>query len=359
MPEQKQIIIYYFSGTGNAQNVANWISEIAKQKGNEVQVTDISKNKVGIKPDTDTMIGFVSPTHGFNYPPVVFKYILRFPKGNGQKVFLANTRAGMKLGKLFVPGLSGMALYFAAIALRLKGYRIIALKPIDLPSNWISIHPGLKDKVVDSIYKKRKTQTEKFARKILSGKKDFKALREIIQDLIITPIAILYYIIGRFFFAKSFIASNKCNNCGLCIKECPVKAIKFVNDRPYWTHKCESCMHCMNACPQRAIETAHGFVTAVIIIVNMLILAQLYKYSVINIYFEQPGLFAGKLSSIIFEGFITIGILFFSYRINHFLLRFSFYEKLVVYSSFTKYKFWRRYKTGQLQETTKVSQKKA
>ncbi len=349
MVQTNKIIIHYFSGTGNARNVAHWIADEAKQQGIEILLINISKTKAQTKPANDTMIGFVSPTHGFNYPPIMFRYVLRFPKGNGQKVFVANTRAGMKMGRFFIPGLSGMALYFSAIVLKLKGYQIIALKPVDLPSNWISIHPGLKQKVVDSIYERRKIQVQEFARKILSGETDFRALREIGQDVLITPIAILYYIIGRFFFAKSFIASNQCNNCKLCINECPLKAIKFVSNRPFWTHKCESCMHCMNACPQRAIETAHGFITLIIIIVNAIILKQLYNYTGINDLLDSnihPIL--GKLSSIILESIIMIGVLFLSYRINHFLLRFSFYEKLIVYSSLTKYKFWRRYRIRKL-----------
>ena len=55
----------------------------------------------------------------------------------------------MKLAKLYLPGLSGATLLFAAIILRIKGYRIVGLRSIDLPSNWIFLHPGLKEKVVD------------------------------------------------------------------------------------------------------------------------------------------------------------------------------------------------------------------
>ena len=55
-----------------------------------------------------------------------------------------------------------------------------------------------------------------------------------------------------------FIANYNCNNCGICIKECPTSSIRFVGDRPYWKLTCESCMRCLNNCPQRAIEAAHG-----------------------------------------------------------------------------------------------------
>ena len=338
------ITIFYFSGTGNARNVANWIKNIAENENVNTEILNISEHRIVKKTESPT-IGFISPTHGFNYPPIMFHFLFRFPKGKGEKVFLMNTRAGMKMGKFFIPGLSGMALYFAALLLWLKGYKIIALKPIDLPSNWISLHPGLKQKVVDSLFARRKAETERFAHKLVSGKTDFRALREIVQDLIITPIALLYYFVGRFVLAKTFIASSKCNNCNLCISKCPVKAIKTIDKRPFWTYKCESCMQCMNNCPEKAIETAHGFLALSIVVSSSVLLNYFYQYFEINKFLTDsfPSYIANSII-FIFDNLVFVAVLFAAYRLNHFLLRFSIYEKLVVYSSLTKYKFWRRYK---------------
>jgi hypothetical protein len=45
------------------------------------------------------------------------------------------------------------------------------------------------------------------------------------------------------------------------------------------------------------------------------------------------------------ESALFLGILAVWYRILHFAMRFKFIERLVVYTSLTKYKFWgRRYK---------------
>jgi hypothetical protein len=62
-----------------------------------------------------------------------------------------NTRAGVKLGRLFLPGLSGIALLLAAVVLMAKGYRIAGMRPIDMPSNWLSIHPSLRPNAVVAI----------------------------------------------------------------------------------------------------------------------------------------------------------------------------------------------------------------
>lgn len=345
--EIKKLIIYYFSGTGNARNVSYWINDIAIKRNIESEIIDISKlkSRKNIKLPKDALIGFCSPTHGFNFPPIMFHFLLRFPKSNNNSCFIINTRAGMKAGNIFLPGISGMAQYFAAVILRLKGFKIFAMHPIDLPSNWISFHPGLKPTVVDSIYSKRKRETERLAQNIFNGKKNFKGLKPILIDLLITPIALLYYIIGRFILAKSFYASKDCTKCDLCIQKCPIQAIKTIHDRPFWTYKCESCMQCINICPERAIETAHGFVFATYFLIKFYLLVKIYKLLQINSFFDR--LFTEWLSNT-FKFFIdtSLIILLFiiSYRIFHFFLRFQFFERLIVYTSLTKWKFWRRYK---------------
>ncbi len=82
----------------------------------------------------------------------MIRFIAGFPRGLGRDVFLLNTRAGMKLSKIFLPGVSGVALLLPAFILWLKGYKCIGFRPVDLPSNWIPLHPGLKKKVIESIF---------------------------------------------------------------------------------------------------------------------------------------------------------------------------------------------------------------
>ncbi len=343
----KKLIIYYFSGTGNARNVSHWISDIAKNHNIPTEITDISKLKSRneIKIEANSLIGFCCPTHGFNFPPIMFHFLLRFPMSKKNDVFIINTRAGMKAGKFFLPGLSGLAQILSAFVLILKGYGIKGMFPVDLPSNWSSFHPGIKSKIVDSIYKRRKKQTEAFAHKIINNGKNYKGLKTIIIDLLLTPIAFLYYIVGRFILAKSFYASKDCTNCNICVQKCPVQAIKLVDNRPFWTHKCESCMQCMNICSERAIETAHGYVFAIYFFISSYLVVEIYNLLNINPFLDS--IFPIWLSDI-FEFFIDAGLIlslyFVFYRIFHFLLRFRFFERLIVFTSLTKWKFWRRHK---------------
>jgi ferredoxin len=344
------LLLYYFSGTGNSRKVSEWVAGVAREKQIPVEVADISKSdrKHTPRPAANTMVGFCSPTHGFNYPPVMVNFIFRFPRASkNNRVFVMNTRAGMKLSKLFLPGLSGMALLLAAFVLLFKGYKIVGMRSIDLPSNWISLHPGLKQKVVESMFVQYKKKTTVIAGKILGGKRSFRALWSLPVDLLITPVGFLYYFIGRFFLAKTFYASRACDNCGLCIKQCPVQAIRLVDNRPFWSYRCESCMHCLNTCPKRAIETAHGFLIGLIILLNAIIQGFVYKWFLTRniLWFASEAKF-GSLSRFLFETAIGFAALFVSYWMVHYLRRIKAFDLLVNYTSLTFYKFWRRYKPG-------------
>jgi len=341
MTSYPKLVIYYFSGTGNSENVARWMSEIAREKGMEASLNNIAKTERRHieTPEQETLVAFVSPIHGFNYPPIMLNFLAHFPKGKN-KVLLLNTRAGMLIGKWNVPGLTGIAFYFSALILKLKGYSIKSMFPVDLPSNWISVHPGLNDRTVKYLHERNREKVYRFARKVLDGGTDFRGVREIIQDLLISPISLGYYFIGRFFFAKTYYASSACDNCGLCIKSCPVKAIKTVDNRPFWTFNCESCMRCMSYCPKRAIETAHGSIV-LITIASSLVFSGLFYHYFGQLFFDIEHTFLG----FILESALFLGILAVWYRLLHFTMRFKFVERLVVYTSLTKYKFWgRRYK---------------
>ena len=89
-----------------------------------VQQIDRLENITMPLPEEKPLIGFAFPTHGFNAAPIMLRFIAGFPSGLCKDVFLLNTRAGMKLSKIFMPGVSGVALLLPAFILFLKGYQM-------------------------------------------------------------------------------------------------------------------------------------------------------------------------------------------------------------------------------------------
>jgi Pyruvate/2-oxoacid:ferredoxin oxidoreductase delta subunit/flavodoxin len=340
MESYQKVVIYYFSGTGNSHNVARWVAESAGKlsiAAHVYNIAHIDRNHI-IPPDKNTLVIFVSPVHGFNYPPLMLHFIFRFPRGNGN-ILLMNTRAGMLIGKFITPGLTGCAFWLSSLLLKSKGYSIRGMIPVDLPSNWMSLHPSLNDRTVQYLHEKNREKVEKYAGEILLGKTNFRAMREIIQDLLVSPVALLYYFFGRFFIAKTFYASRDCNNCDLCVKNCPAKAIIKIDNRPYWTFKCESCMNCMSSCPKRAIETGHGFVIGIILVYSLLMPL---VYRGLETYFVR---LESEFLQFLLETGVYLALIAILYRLLHYALHFKFVERLVVYTSFTKFRFWgKRYK---------------
>lgn len=344
MPQQKNKKIFYFSGTGNAKKAAEWIQESIQEKGYSAVLYNMASKiaEQEMKPAGCDLIGFCYPTHGFNVPPIVLRFIRRVPTTkNNTKVFLLNTRAGMKMSKLFTPGINGLALILPAIILRLKGYRIIGYRPLDMPSNWISIHPGLRQKVINSIVDRCERITKKFTSKLIAGKKVNRGLYDLPIDLLLSPIALGYYFYGRFILSKTFIATNACNQCRICEKECPVNAINLKNGMPYWSYNCESCMHCMNACPQRAIETPHAYTAVIWWIAFSLIPLFALKY-MINTFNVIDNKY--ELLQTLFEIVLGAIVVFGGYKALHFFMKFKLFNKCIAYTSLTSFKFWRRYK---------------
>lgn len=346
--EYSNLLLYYFSGTGNARYCAQWIAEMGESQGISTSVISIerfSDIRVPALREGKTLTGFLYPTHGFNAAPLMLQFISRFPRKKNMEVFLLNTRAGMKLSRLYLPGLSGLALFLPALILLLKGYRVKAIKPVDLPSNWISLHPGLKPKVVHSLFIQWKKNVLDFSFKLLEGKYIMRGLYDVIQDALIAPVAIGYYLIGRFALAKTFIATDACNGCGLCEKECPTGSIKMINNLPYWKFSCENCMHCMNHCPKRAIQTTHSY-TALIWYVSVAIAgAWLVNLAYFTVFPES--LRTSWLYEIMDFVLVSATVIIFSYlayRFLHFLMRYRLINRMIHYTSFTSYSFWRRYK---------------
>jgi len=338
--------LFYFSGTGNARNVAHWMSESWRERGREAEVVDLA----GVDPraarvDPEDEVGFASPTHGFNFPPITLRFLFRFPRApRRNRAFIVNTRAGVRFFGRCLPGLSGAAQLLAALVLWLKGYRVVGMRPIDLPSNWISLHPGLREDNIRAITARSEEIARRSAERMLDGKRDLRALWDLPQDLLIAPITIGYYLVGRFWLAKSFVASRACDGCGVCVEQCPVRAVRMVDGRPFWSYRCESCMRCMNQCPKRAIETAHGFAVGVPVALSIGMAAAVHpllRRFVPAI--EQGGLLPSVVRNVL-EVALMLGTLFVGYRLLHLAMRLRWVERMVWATSLTHFAFWRRYR---------------
>ena len=326
MDTYQNVIIYQFSGTGNALTGAKWIKKYTDKKNIKTEIFAIENIQQIQLPETTgkTLIGFCYPTHGFAPSWIVIKFMLRFPKIKNADVFFLNTRGAFKIYKLMIPGLSGLALWFPVLLFLLKRYSIKGILPLDMPINWTSFFPPVNKAAVNSLVSRSHRIVEKFCEHIFNDKKYFRYSIWIssILDISVSPISFLYIFWGRFFLAKTLYASYTCDSCRICEANCPVHAIKIKNSRPYWKYTCESCMRCMNICPANSIQSWVSRIFIFGYLLMIFIVSYLgYSKNVWHILFI---------------------ILFFPfYRLLYLLLSNKFINILFTYTSLTK--LWNRY----------------
>lgn len=263
----REAIFYFYTGTGNSYRVAVWMADAASLTDDAASLTNDAVRDAGtavtvssiksahpseeIGQGETVLLGLVMPTHGFTAPWTMLSFALRLPRRRHTHAVVVATRAGFE----------GTATLLVASILALKGYRIRGTAGIDMPSNWISLHPGLSPDAVAGITARARKKAALFMDAILSGGQRFTSWVVSLLGLLVLPISLAYLLIGRFFLVKLFFASDRCNGCGLCAEHCPNGALEMrgsgSRSRPYWTFRCESCMRCMAYCPTRAVEASH------------------------------------------------------------------------------------------------------
>lgn len=124
----KNTVIYFMSGTGNTLRAAKLAGGYAREIGTDVILCWVTESdpEAEIRDDEDTMVGVMMPTHGFIAPWLMIKFACRLPRRKSTHAFVVTTRAGLKFGRVFTPGISGSAVFLIALILFFKGYKVRA-----------------------------------------------------------------------------------------------------------------------------------------------------------------------------------------------------------------------------------------
>jgi ferredoxin len=263
----RKAVIYFLSGTGNSYRVSTWLEQQAAETGLQTKICSVNNAdpQQEIESSSETLLGLVFPTHGFTAPWHMIKFALGLPRRKATHAFCMATRAGVRFGKVFLPGISGSATFLISLILFLKGYRVRGVTAIDMPSNWYSLHPIQRALSIERIKQRAALKVEKSLARLLKGRRmwlTWNNLYETSWGILLAYISLLYLAAGRFFLAKLFFANRNCDGCGICATNCPVGAIKMQgadHPWPFWRYNCESCMKCAAFCPKNAIESGHSW----------------------------------------------------------------------------------------------------
>jgi len=333
----KNIRIHYFTGTGNSLAAVNLLAAALKKKGSAVSIVNIEKTGKPSAKKTDLEI-FAFPVLGFSAPHIVTRYMKRLPKCDGTA----------KAAVLAVPaGWPGRTNQQIARILTRRGYDIVLSDYVLLPNNWSQISGPYDEKTSTAMIKAAPKTINSYVSKLAKGTR-YNFRISPFKTLWTTIIGTMFLESGRFFMGYLFTADNKCNRCGICVKSCPTKNIRFpwmLSSKPYWGINCENCNRCINICPKTAIQSsilalvAHVafYIFAVFLLIEHAdsLVLKLEFFTVPEIHYVKAGILVAGAVLIVLADVLLL---------NRILFALSFIPGMRTVTSFGWTKFFARYK---------------
>ncbi len=237
------IAIYYFSGTGNTKTVSYLLTEELENRGCHVDVhaiDEVLKAKDNPSLNTYDIIGFGYPVHALNAPRIFFEFIKRLPEGNQKKTFVFKSAGD--------PFMSGGSTALVRKALQTKGYDVCYERMFVMPANVLVRY---RDPLIKQLYFTATRHVKVMATEILKGKHRMQHNTPISTAL--TAGFSGLESIGARFFGKHLTVNRLCNDCGICIRNCPTQNITKHAGYIVFDSRCSFCMRCIYGCPVQAI----------------------------------------------------------------------------------------------------------
>jgi len=240
---KRSIGIFYFSGTGNTEIVASLLEKELKNLGSEVdliKIEDVLKSRVKADFKKYEVLGIGFPVHAFNAPRIVFDFIKLLPKSKDKEAFIFKTAGSPN----FLNDAAGLGVKNKLLRIR---YDVFYENLIIMPSNWSW---GIDEWVQKRLCQEAIKETKKIASEIFEEKERFQ------KPGILARVASFIFKIesfGAHFVAKDFVVLKSCNNCGICVDNCPTGNIYRKKGKIKFGWKCLLCMRCLYGCPKKAI----------------------------------------------------------------------------------------------------------
>lgn len=227
--------IFYFTGTGNSFSIARAVGE--KLNAKLVSIVDAMEEEREFK---DDIIGIVVPIYCMDIPKIAKKFLEKCKISKESYIFTVVTCAGAE----------GRAFYNVKEILDKRGLKLSYGYKCILPDNSI-VFPTNEEKK-----NKMFNDQEEYIRQIvldvdkrsINSDRFKKSVKNDITKKVLEEGLNLIYKINN-----KTIDSQKCIQCGVCEKVCPVSNIHRSEDKYVIGTNCENCFACAQWCPKRAL----------------------------------------------------------------------------------------------------------
>lgn len=241
----KACVVYYFSGTGNTDIVANMIKEeFLKQQCciDLIKIEDILKGNLKINLQKYDLVGIGCPVIGYGVPSIIRDFLPLFPNGNRKKVFIFRTAGG-------VAPINYNASKPLIRKLTKKGYDVFHERVFSISSNWIVRYD---DAVIRQLYEATGKKVAIMCNEVLNEQKRF--LKTSVRlGVVMEAVSVMSSALLRL-AGKDMTVNKFCSHCGLCIRNCPSSNIYEKSGKIHFKFSCSNCMRCVYSCPKNAIH---------------------------------------------------------------------------------------------------------
>jgi ferredoxin len=231
--------IYYHSGTGNSL----WISRRIAAGLGGADVLPMSVAGDGKVTAGSGAVGLVFPVHMWGVPALVLRFTEKLNETRPEYLFAVAVNAGQ---------VSNTLVQLKKILAR-NGLHLSSGFEIVMPSNYIPWgSPG---------------PTEKWSRLFDAAGEKMSRICDAVKGKTKMPVEkgplwqrMLFTALYHMSFSRmpkmdtGFRADEKCDQCGICAKVCPVSNITLEDGKPVWNHGCLQCLACLQWCPKEAIQ---------------------------------------------------------------------------------------------------------
>ena len=233
-------MIFYFSGTGNSQRVAEQLARITGD--DRVFLNRLLREREAGTFCSERPLVFVSPTYAWRLPRIVEDWIRRARfEGNSDAYFVLSCGTGC-----------GNAAAYARRLCAEKGLRFRGLAPVLMPENYLAMFSTPDAAQCREIIDRALPCIASLAESIRAGEGFPDRKPSLVGRLESGPINPLFYALCV--RDSAFRSLEGCTGCGRCARTCPVNNIVLREGLPAWQGNCIHCMACIAGCPAGAIE---------------------------------------------------------------------------------------------------------
>lgn len=243
-----QTEIYYFSGTGNSLAVARNLTK----KLNAVLIPIPKQIALENIESSSEAIGLVFPLYDFKAPKIVDKFISKLKNLDSKYIFAVCTYGISPLN----------AIRDFKKLIEEKGGKLSLGFAVKMPHNGIG--SGIYSKKTHKeMFEAWNIKQDEITSCVMHGKEGIYEKGGFISDFVLTGnflgmlptmFNLMRQVAVKGWESMKLHAGDKCVNCSICSRICPMCNIKMQEGSPTFGDNCAGCLGCLNWCPQNAIS---------------------------------------------------------------------------------------------------------